>query len=259
MRRGMPVIWNLVKPLAVYYVGYYAVRMLIGTMLMGSGMSFLLEDGRAVVNGIAMLGGCVALFPMMAEEQNRQREEKRQRTERSVLWYFALMLYAASTVVFFNMLISFLGLAKQSAAFQETAARQYAVPLGMGLFLYAGVSAVVEEVVFRFLLYNRLRRSCEKVAYGVLASAFLFGIYHGNAVQGLYAFVLGTLIALSYVYFDDFLAPVLFHGLGNAVIFLSNMIPGAYDVVFTPAAFVVCGVVTVAGSVFLVRELVTTA
>ena len=46
-------------------------------------------------------------------------------------------------------------------------------------------------------------------------------------VQGLYAFVIGLLIALVYVRFDDFLAPVLFHGVGNAVIFLGNMIPEA--------------------------------
>ena len=171
-----------------------------------------------------------------------------------MLRYPALVIFAAASVVFFNILISLSGLMEQSDLYRQTAARQYAVSLGMGLFLYAGVSAVVEEVVFRFLLYNRLRRSGGRAAFGIVASAFLFGVYHGNIVQGLYAFVIGLLIALVYVRFDDFLAPVLFHGVGNAVIFLGNMIPEVYDIVFSPVMFWVFGLITVAGSMFLVRE-----
>lgn len=262
MRREMPVIWNLVKPLAVYYVGYYVVRMIVEMLLMDSGKSFLLEDGSAIVSGIARLGGCAVLFPMLMEEQEQQQKERKQcenaaakQKGKSILQYVALLIFAVSSVVFFNMLVSFSGLPKQSGTFQEIVGKQYAVSLGMGLFLYAGVSAVVEEVVFRFLLYNRLRRSCGRVAYGVATSAFLFGLYHGNIVQGLYAFVLGVLIALVYVYFDDFLAPVLFHGLGNAVIFSSGSIPGVYDIVFAPAAFWIFGAVTVMGSIFLVKSI----
>lgn len=265
MRRGMPAVWGLIKPLIVYYAGYYVIRMIVGTLLAGGGMAFLMEDGSSIVNGIAMLGGCAVLFPMIEEEREEQRKEKKKRGEseiqkggdglrQSVLRYPALLVFSAACVVFFNTLVSLFGLIEQSGAYQETAQRQYAVSLGMGLVLYAGVSALVEEVVFRFLLYNRLRRSCGRAAFGVVASAFLFGVYHGNIVQGVYAFVIGSLMALVYVYFDSFLAPVLFHGLGNAVIFLCNMIPEAYEIVFSPLMFWVFGLITAAGSLFLIRE-----
>ncbi|MBD5550545.1 MAG: CPBP family intramembrane metalloprotease [Lachnospiraceae bacterium] len=256
MRREMPAIWGLIKPLVVYYIGYYVIRMVVGTLLAGSGMVFLMESGSTVVNGIAMLGGCVVLFPMIEEEKEEERKEKKRREEEkaggknSVPDYLALAVFAVSSVVFFNTLVSLSGISEQSAAFQETAKNQYAVSLGMGLFLYAGVSAVAEEIVFRFLLYNRLRRSGGRVAFGVVGSAFLFAVYHGNIVQGVYAFVLGILIACAYVYFDHFFAPVLFHGLGNAVIFLSNMIPGMYDIVFSPVLFWVFGLITVAGCLY---------
>ena len=262
MRRGMPAVWGLVKPLIVYYVGYYVIRMIVGTLLAGGGMAFLMEDGSSIVNGIAMLGGCAVLFPMIEEEREEQRKEKGRREgaalqkeksglQQPVLQYLALLVFAVASVVFLNTLVSFSGLIEQSVTYQETAQRQYAVSLGMGLVLYAGISAIVEEVVFRFLLYNRLRRSCGRVAFGVVASAFLFGVYHGNIVQGVYAFVIGALMALVYIYFDSFLAPVLFHGLGNAVIFICNMIPEAYEIVFSPFMFLVFGLITVAGSVFL--------
>ena len=253
MRRGMPAVWGLIKPLIVYYVGYYVIRMIVGTLLAGGGMAFLMEDGSSIVNGIAMLGGCAVLFPMIEEEREEQRKEKKKRGEseiqkggdglrQSVLRYPALLVFSAACVVFFKTLVSLSGLIEQSGAYQETAQRQYAVSLGMGLVLYAGVSALVEEVVFRFLLYNRLRRSCGRAAFGVVASAFLFGVYHGNIVQGVYAFVIGSLMALVYVY------------LGNAVIFLCNMIPEAYEIVFSPLMFWVFGLITAAGSLFLIRE-----
>ena len=266
-RRGMSAIWGLVKPLIIYYAGYYVARMIIGTLLAGGGMAFLLEENSALVNGIAMLGALIALFPMIGEEREEQRRERRKReqeeaqgrpqVEREVrkkaggrnfmLRYPALIVFAVASVVFFNTLISLSGLAEQSAAFQETAKRQYAVSLGMGLFLYAGVSAVAEEIVFRFLLYNRLRRAGGRVVYGVFASSFLFGVYHGNVVQGVYAFVLGVLIAYAYFYFDSFFAPVLFHSLGNAAIFLGNMIPEVNRILFSPVMFWICGMVTAAG------------
>lgn len=263
--RGMSEVWELIKPLAVYYIGYYVIRMVVGTLLAGGGMSFLIEEGSSIVNGIAMVGGCGVLLPMISEEREKQgKERERQkrempengeiRTGRSVLRYPALVVYAAASVVFFNIVVSLSGLMEQSDLYRQTAARQYAVSLGMGLFLYAGISAVVEEVVFRFLLYNRLRRSGGREAFGIVASAFLFGVYHGNIVQGLYAFAIGLLIALVYVHFDNFLAPVLFHGVGNGVIFLSNMVPDVYDIVFAPVMFWIFGLITAAGSFVLVRE-----
>lgn len=258
----MPEIWGLIKPLVVYYIGYYVIRMLVGTLLVGGGMDFLLESGSSVVNGIAMLGALAVLFPMIEEEKEEARRERKRRSReekpreetaggrKSALHYLALVIFAASSVVFFNTLISISGLANHSAAFQETAENQYAVSIGMGLLLYAGVAAVAEETVFRFLLYNRLRRSAGRISFGVVASAFLFGVYHGNIVQGVYAFVLGVLIACAYFYFDDFFAAVLFHGVGNAVIFLSNMIPEIYDIVFSPVMFWVFGLITAAGCLY---------
>lgn len=266
MRRGMPALWGLVKPLVIYYIGYYVIRMVVGTLLTGSGVDFLLVDGASIVNGIAMLGGLAFLFPMIEEEREEERREKAEREVREeeraekktggsvVLRYLVLAVFAVASVVFFNTLISLSGLSEKSAAFRETAKNQYAVSIGMGLFLYAVVSPVAEEVVFRFLLYNRLCRAYGKAAFGVAASSFLFAVYHGNIVQGIYAFALGVLIACTYFYFGSFLAPVLFHGLGNAVIFLSNRIPGLYRIVFSPVMFWIFGLITAAGCLYFVKE-----
>lgn len=296
MRRGMPEVWHLIKPLALYYVGYYVVYFLLGTFLNGRGLGLLLQENRAVVGGICMLGGCAALFSMAGEERELQQKERKrnahvdkedtweqetdaegivgqningvgrkeqqeqegQQEKRKItnviLSYFLLAVYAVSALVFFNMLTSMLGLSGKSNTFQQVAESQYAVSLGMGLFLYAGISAVSEELLFRYLLYNRLRRYSDKVLFGAIASSFLFAVYHGNIVQGSYAFVSGLLITLSYIYFESFYAPVLFHGIGNAVIFICNKVESIYGIFFNPVSFVLFGIITVVGTGYMIRK-----
>ncbi len=264
MRGGLSEVWRLIKPLALYYVGYYLTYFLMGSLLAGKGLPGLLQENSAVAGGICMLGGCAALLSMAGEERELQRKERKRKNQEEeekknniisyvIIPYFLLILYAVSALVFLNMLTGMLGLSGKSNTFQQVAESQYAVSLGMGLFLYAGISAVSEELLFRFLLYNRLKRYSDKMIFGMVASSFLFAIYHGNIVQGSYAFVSGLLITLSYVYFDSFFAPVLFHGVGNAVIFISNKVGSIYAVFFHPVSFVIFGMITVAGTVFMIR------
>ena len=64
-------------------------------------------------------------------------------------------------------------------------------------FLFAVVAApVMEELLFRRLLVDRLRRYGDKTA--VLFSGLLFGLYHGNFYQFFYAAALGCFFAWIY-------------------------------------------------------------
>ncbi len=66
----------------------------------------------------------------------------------------------------------------------------------LSMFLYAGLFApVFEEVLFRGLILRTLEPYGKKFA--ILASAFCFGIFHGNLVQSPYAFCVG--LVLGYV------------------------------------------------------------
>lgn len=66
------------------------------------------------------------------------------------------------------------------------------------LLLAVGILApVAEELVFRGMLFGRLKEWLKPEA-AVLISSVIFGLYHGNVVQFVYAFLLGTLFALIY-------------------------------------------------------------
>ena len=60
------------------------------------------------------------------------------------------------------------------------------------------------------MIYRRMRESLTAVQAGVFVS-ILFGVGHGNLPQGLYAMVLGLLLACIYEKFRNIAAPILFH------------------------------------------------
>ena len=63
------------------------------------------------------------------------------------------------------------------------------------LILCMGIIApIAEEVVFRWLTYLRLR-DYMKMGTAVVISGLIFGIYHGNLVQAVYASILGIVFA----------------------------------------------------------------
>lgn len=54
-----------------------------------------------------------------------------------------------------------------------------------------------EEIVFRGLIYRRIRVYAGSHV-GALVSSLLFGLYHGNMIQFIYAFFLGLLVCAIY-------------------------------------------------------------
>lgn len=97
---------------------------------------------------------------------------------------------------------------------------QYSVPLVLGLVLYGIVSPLVEEIVFRGIVFNRVKRFYG-VPKAVIGSALLFGAFHGNLPQFVYGTCMGVLIALCYEWTGCFYAPLLFHAAANVAVFLA--------------------------------------
>ena len=83
---------------------------------------------------------------------------------------------------------------------------------------------VLEELLFRGIVYKRLRGYL-KVNIAIIISALIFGVFHMNVVQGLYAFVIGLLVAFVYEKYKTIWAPIIFHVSANGVsIFLTEVI-----------------------------------
>ncbi|MBQ3392300.1 MAG: CPBP family intramembrane metalloprotease [Lachnospiraceae bacterium] len=85
------------------------------------------------------------------------------------------------------------------------------------VLIYGLVTPFTEELVFRGMLFGRLRRHLSFLEAGILSAA-VFGAYHGNLRQGLYGLLMGFLFAAAYELTGRFAVPYLLHAVTNAVV-----------------------------------------
>jgi len=130
--------------------------------------------------------------------------------------YLFLGCAIVGAVLGFNMLFSLSGVMDHSATYQAIAEDQYSAALWLGLLCYGFVTPYAEEILFRGIIYNCMRRRM-KVGASIFLSAMIFGMYHMNVVQAFYAFLIGCIIAYAYEYFGDFRIPVIVHMIANVL------------------------------------------
>ena len=103
-------------------------------------------------------------------------------------------------------------------------------PATKGLFALLGivVAAVAEEMAFRVLLFNAVRKYA-RFAVAALASSVLFGLVHAtpgvpllqNLILTLPLAVGGVILCAVYAKTENAFAPMITHGLFNAVSFVA--------------------------------------
>lgn len=111
--------------------------------------------------------------------------------------------------------------AASSSTYGEVASAQYSCSLAVGIIVSCIIAPLAEEILFRGIIYTSFRRYTP-IFLAVIISGVIFGIYHGNIIQGIYGFIFGCLIALAYEYYGNFAAPVAVHALQNLVAYLGT-------------------------------------
>lgn len=84
----------------------------------------------------------------------------------------------------------------------------YAVPLGAAV--YGILTPFIEELVFRGIVWHRLRRGFTPLGAALLSSV-LFAAAHENIPQAIYGFIMGMVFALSYELTLRFEIPFMLH------------------------------------------------
>lgn len=82
---------------------------------------------------------------------------------------------------------------------------------GIALLIAAVIVApILEEVVFRGFIYQRLKSGMPLVVAAILTS-FAFGVVHGTIIWGIYTFVFSLLLIWTYERFHSLLANIILH------------------------------------------------
>lgn len=271
--------WEVLLPYLLYYLAYNAAYLILAFLYQTTVQSFGGAYGQfmdthastvaGAMGGLCMLVGILPLVPMLKEELRGRgetlgfvRTKAAHDTEavtaagkRFMSGRMAVLtvLLALSASLGLNALLTLTGFADSSQTYQEVADRQYGVAFAVGLALYGLLSPFAEEVVFRGVIYNRLRRLYNPEV-GIAVSGLFFGAFHGNLVQGVYGACLGMLMAYLYERSGRFLIPLLFHAVANLAVYTTARFAGVQEILFTPAGCAVLLAVS-AGCVWVVRIL----
>ena len=128
-----------------------------------------------------------------------------------------------------------------------------------GILMTVVIAPVVEELIFRKFMLDRIRNYGEKTA--IVFSALCFGLFHGNLTQFLFAFTAGLFLGYVYCKTGKVHYTMIMHALLNAagasvMLLASGMEQGNAVMLFLLSLMVLTiAVMLIAGFVQLVRHL----
>lgn len=213
-------LWSENLPQALDAFLFVRDPQVVGEGFAFTGNQMVLKAALGFIGGaIAIWGNAKLLIQKTAEDTklNFLRKEE-------VSSYLLLVGATIGSVLGLNLLLELSGIVNNSAAYQAAVTDQYSASFLLGLIGYGVISPIAEELLFRGIIHNYMRRFID-VKMALLLSSALFGIYHMNLVQGIYGFLMGCLIAYVYEYFGEFKLAVAVHMASNILVYCLSYTP----------------------------------
>lgn len=169
------------------------------------------------IQGIAAL----ATIPVMAFLYYKDRKRERlngvvANKKAPLVQYLPMLVMAGMLNIALNNLIMVGNLASYSTEYRETTEAFYSSPLAMQILCLGILVPIAEELVFRGLMYRRMREDTG-VVLSIIYSAVVFGVIHGNMVQILYGTAMGLMLAYVCEKYGTVAAPIAAHITVNLV------------------------------------------
>lgn len=211
------MVWDIFEPMMVHFLTMLFVSLLgvsiAGAVLGNTGHSYLnLINAHTWLS--SLFSGATAIVVTFLLRKAYQREVM-MHMRKEICWGWkegvACALASIGLGLVWNKCISMSGIREIFMRYNEIAQNSYENQNWLLLVICVGIlSSFGEELVFRGLIYQRAK-TYFGTGWAIGISAALFGIYHGNAIQFLYAVVLGIFFAVLMEHTGSFWAPVTAH------------------------------------------------
>ncbi|MBE6588299.1 MAG: CPBP family intramembrane metalloprotease [Ruminococcaceae bacterium] len=183
-------------------------------------MSHIHEIG--IISGLITLAGYFIFFKLIKKSLVRELSVK----PISITSSGAMVVFGFSAQIIIGLFLTFFYYFFSLNADHSNEAVEMLFETGNVWIQFLNVAfltGIVEEVVFRGLIYRTLK-GVMPTSLAVFLSAVIFGIAHMNPEQFFYTTLLGVLLALAYERKGSLIAPILIHMSFNGSNFvLSNL------------------------------------
>ena len=209
-------------PIIIYTVIQSSLGMLLAVLfglLKGArdfnAMMDVLKENALVITAICAVVTSVVLSLFFNIDVKNGRIEKRGQIK--AMDFVMAIVGGAGVSIALNIVIALTNMAGKDTTFVEVSDMITSNPLFVTIICAGILIPIVEEILFRGLIFNRIKCQYNFVA-GLLISSLLFGIYHGNIVQGIYATLLGIFLGFAYHKTKSILIPIFIHMGGNTFV-----------------------------------------
>lgn len=167
-----------------------AAMMQFATKLMN-----MMQKYTTIISGATALVVIPVMLFLYHRDRNREKYYGVATNKKAPLWkYVLVVVFAGGASLALNNLILIGNLSALSATYETTATSMYSAPFAVQIVCLAILSPIAEELVFRGLMFRRMREDTgAKLA--IIYTSVVFGIFHGNFVQMLYGFLMGLMFA----------------------------------------------------------------
>lgn len=175
----------------------------------------MMQRHTVEILGVRALITIPVMFFLYRRDRKRERVlgPVRERKTPAVMYILTAAL-AGTLSMALNNLIIISDLSSYSLGYQETSTAFYSASMGMQILCLGILSPVAEELVFRGLMYRRMREDT-KMVMAMIYTAVIFGLFHGNTVQMIYGTAMGLILAYVCEICGSVLAPMIGHMAAN--------------------------------------------
>ena len=121
-----------------------------------------------------------------------------------------LFLLGVAASVAFNGVVFLSGITKVSESYKYVADGIYHSHIIVQILTSCILSPLMEELVYRGMVFRRMRQKVSFVP-SLIISSIIFGVMHGNLVQGIYACLVGIVLGICYEHYKTLKAPYVLH------------------------------------------------
>ena len=247
MKKFLKTLWNVIWPFLVYYAATLVVT--FGMYIIYTGRQLLSGKGfdvetvyDTVMNGSLwqVLIVSVIVIPIYWIAIRKERTVDAEITvdgeptvvksfERYKTYpfktYIIMALCGAFAAIAANYFNYFAMLFIEDPLYDMVADALAAAPLWVEVIVAVIVGPLAEEVMFRGKLYETIDRAYGYVT-AIIVTSLLFGIFHGNITQFIYATMLGFLLGYVRYKSGSLLLPVVMHVGANLCSVLMDVLMG---------------------------------
>lgn len=229
-------LWNMISPPALYMFIQMGVELAVAliTIIYENVKMYktygMINDAQAVtekvqqmmeVNAsyITVVSAVMAVIffgRMYLKERNSFLKENNKEINIFVMIAFGVMLSMAA-----GSILSAMNIDNIYGSYEKTSSLLLNGNIVYRLFALGVITPAAEEIIFRGLVFNRVKKQYGSL-YGIVVSSLMFGVFHFNLVQGLYAFIIGMAFAYCYELTGDLKVPVYMHMSINVLTVLSD-------------------------------------